>query len=594
MKNVYALFLVGILFFAQCSAQNIGVGTNSPDASAALEIKATGQGLLIPRTSTATRTSIVNPARGLVLYDTTTNSFWFHNGISWIQSGTAGTNWSLTGNSGTDTSVNFIGTSSNMPLRFKVNNQKAGLIGTSGSLFLGLGSGAQDPPGFGNTALGYQALMFNNNSTYSTAVGTDALYLDTSYGYNTAVGSLAMLQNRSGYGNTAVGTEALYYSKFGSRNTAIGNGTLYADSSGDDNTAVGSATLFANRLGSYNVAFGGYAMYNHIKNNSNTAVGYYAMNSDTSSQNNCALGTYALSNTQNSSNNVAIGTSALSSTKDGTGNTGIGYQALNNNTTGSNNTAIGSTANVSPGTLTNATAIGAGAVVNTSNSLVLGSNAKVGIGTSSPVSPLHIQVSGTDSYAGIILSSTLTGGKLLSINQGTAGKLNFTNPGIIDLVTMDFNNNRLGINITTPAHLLQLGTDDAFKPSTSVWGVLSDRRLKDNIHPFTDGLNVVLKMKPVWFNYNGLGGTTKGERAIGTVAQELQQLAPYMITEVKSSGSENPDTKYLGVNYHALFFVLVNSIQEQQQIVETQKNDIELLKEQVATLTKRLNELIKK
>lgn len=84
---------------------------------------------------------------------------------------------------------------------------------------------------------------------------------------------------------------------------------------------------------------------------------------------------------------------------------------------------------------------------------------------------------------------------------------------------------------------LQLGNDNAYKPSTSTWGVLSDRRVKENIDPFTDGLNVVLKIKPVSFNYNGLGGTPKGERAIGTVAQERQQLAPYMVSEVKSSYS---------------------------------------------------------
>ncbi len=48
------------------------------------------------------------------------------------------------------------------------------------------------------------------------------------------------------------------------------------------------------------------------------------------------------------------------------------------------NTAIGRYADVSTGNLTNATAIGANAEVSRSNSLVLGSGANVGIGTSSP------------------------------------------------------------------------------------------------------------------------------------------------------------------------------------------------------------------
>jgi uncharacterized protein (TIGR02145 family) len=76
---------------------------------------------------------------------------------------------------------------------------------------------------------------------------------------------------------------------------------------------------------------------------------------------------------------------------------------------------------------------------------------KVGIGTTNPLANLQINVGGTDAKAGIGINSSLDGGKLLTINQGTAGKFNFTEPGVIDLVTMDFDHQNVGINVTQPA-----------------------------------------------------------------------------------------------------------------------------------------------
>ena len=71
-------------------------------------------------------------------------------------------------------------------------------------------------------------------------------------------------------------------------------------------------------------------------------------------------------------------------------NTFLGGSAGNSNTTGSSNTLIGSLTNVGASNLTNATAIGANALVSQNNSLILGNNANVGIGTSTPNSKLTV------------------------------------------------------------------------------------------------------------------------------------------------------------------------------------------------------------
>jgi hypothetical protein len=49
-----------------------GIGTNSPDPSAKLEVSATNQGVLFPRLTTAQRDAIANPANGLMIYNTNT------------------------------------------------------------------------------------------------------------------------------------------------------------------------------------------------------------------------------------------------------------------------------------------------------------------------------------------------------------------------------------------------------------------------------------------------------------------------------------------------------------------------------------------
>ncbi|MFZ4771334.1 MAG: hypothetical protein ACOYLO_14215, partial [Ferruginibacter sp.] len=97
MKKIFVFVLFAILFINASFAQSIGIGTNTPATSALLEIKSNTKGLLIPRTSTASRTAIVSPAKGLLIYDTTAGNFYFHNGTAWtvIPSGAVAlTGWS--------------------------------------------------------------------------------------------------------------------------------------------------------------------------------------------------------------------------------------------------------------------------------------------------------------------------------------------------------------------------------------------------------------------------------------------------------------------------------------------------------------------
>ncbi|MBF9220546.1 beta strand repeat-containing protein [Hymenobacter ruricola] len=74
-------------------AQNVGIGTPTPNAKAALDIRATDKGLLVPRLTAAQRTAITSPPQGLMVYQTdgtasggTQTGFWYYAGnpAAWV------------------------------------------------------------------------------------------------------------------------------------------------------------------------------------------------------------------------------------------------------------------------------------------------------------------------------------------------------------------------------------------------------------------------------------------------------------------------------------------------------------------------------
>lgn len=79
------LFFASLIFCYSLFSQSVGIGTTSPNASAKLEIASANSGLLVPRMTTAERNLISNPAKGLLVYDSTNQNFWFYTGSLWSQ-----------------------------------------------------------------------------------------------------------------------------------------------------------------------------------------------------------------------------------------------------------------------------------------------------------------------------------------------------------------------------------------------------------------------------------------------------------------------------------------------------------------------------
>ncbi len=115
MKNLKSsiVFFLLVLISTSLLAQ-VGIGTTTPDPQAALDIQSSDQGILVPRIADHTTISpTASSDFGLLVYDTSTNSFWYWNGTTWneVWSSSASNAWELTGNSGTSPGTNYIGTS---------------------------------------------------------------------------------------------------------------------------------------------------------------------------------------------------------------------------------------------------------------------------------------------------------------------------------------------------------------------------------------------------------------------------------------------------------------------------------------------------
>ncbi len=137
MKRSF-LFVAFCIYFFQGVSQNVGIGTTTPNVSAILDVTATDKGLLVPRVVLIHITSaspIVAPATGLLVWNTNPflpggggAGFYYWDGSQWQQVLVGGVVWKINGNAGTNPINDFIGTTDNQPLNFRVNNLRVGKI----------------------------------------------------------------------------------------------------------------------------------------------------------------------------------------------------------------------------------------------------------------------------------------------------------------------------------------------------------------------------------------------------------------------------------------------------------------------------------
>jgi hypothetical protein len=254
---VVVFLMISFTAFAQ-----VGINTDgtSPDASAMLDVKSTSKGLLIPRLTTAQRLAIGSPAEGLMVYDTDLGGYCYRRSGAWKILFTESLGWSLTGNSASDPSIHFLGTTDTARLIFKVNNTKAGTVSRNGITLFGYEAGKVNSAGY-NTFIGFQSGLVNTSGNSNTAIGVYAFKKNTTGVNNVAIGHQTLAENIGGEGNTAAGYLALEQNTSGTYNAALGYAALGANTTGHYNTAVGylanvsaSGLINATALGHWAIA----------------------------------------------------------------------------------------------------------------------------------------------------------------------------------------------------------------------------------------------------------------------------------------------------------------------------------------------------
>jgi hypothetical protein len=148
MKRLKYNFFIAVtlmIAFNSAVAQTVVV-TDDPayvagNVSSVLDVKSVLKGFLAPRMTQAQRIAIATPADGLLVYQTdATKGFYYYNGTTaaWVLlTASAGTNWSLAGNAGTNSSANYLGTTDNISLKMRTNATQRVLIDSVGSVAVG-------------------------------------------------------------------------------------------------------------------------------------------------------------------------------------------------------------------------------------------------------------------------------------------------------------------------------------------------------------------------------------------------------------------------------------------------------------------------
>jgi len=335
--KLFSLLL--ILLFVSPSLVGQGVAINAtgapPDASAMLDVQSGTKGVLIPRMSTAQRIVIPAPAIGLLVYDTSTRSYWFKGVVGWVE---LTDNWHGLQDVDHDTKVQVEESPDEDIIRFDIGGVEAMVLGESSqgatrlnlgpdlNLFVGHNAGLNSVPGW-NTFLGYEA-GYQNTTGYS----------------NTFTGFGSGATNLNGFQNTFVGMNSGHNNAAANGNTFTGYSAGY-NSIADRNTFYGFEAGLANRTGLYNTVIGGEAAGNNLANrnmgNGNSLLGYEAGQSANGLIENVLVGYRAGYNITNAVRNVLIGANAGYSMLTAYGNVAMGPGALRTNVSGSLNVSIG-------------------------------------------------------------------------------------------------------------------------------------------------------------------------------------------------------------------------------------------------------------
>jgi hypothetical protein len=359
----------------------------------------------------------------------------------------------------------------------------------------------------------------------ATLDGLTDVVTDYATTYNMYLGSGVGATTTSGTNNTALGAQALENVTTAGNTVAIGNQSLQNLTIGISNVAIGRESMNQTTTGAYNTAVGMYVMAQNVGGSGNTAVGDAVLSSSISGDENTAIGRGALGSVASGSYNASLGHGAgRNATGTSTGNLFLGFESGPAAGTALNNTLW----------INN----------NSGTPLIYGdfSAGNVGIGTITPGAALEVVGAGDSSS--IIVPRDTTGNRPTALVNGMI-RYNTTT------TLFEFYQNGAWVNYTT----------------------VSDGRLKTNVTPVNQGLDIVNKLNPVFYDWDRSNPKTAGfeeKHQVGFIAQEVEQVLP----EVVNKGEDS----YRSLEYGKIVSVVVAAVQELYRKVMGIEGDVAALK----------------
>jgi len=552
MKKSYLLAGLALLAASPGFAQVKIGAAGAPDGSAMLEVTAgasSNKGLLLPRMTTAQRDAITTPATGLTIYNTTTNQAQVNTGTpaapAWTVA-TAATGWATNGNTGTTPATNFIGTTDNQPLAIRTNNTEKVRVTETGNVGIGTNT-----PGVKLQVVdtGDAAILVGNaaGSRGHIQLGNDnhgmMRDLTTSGGLANDVALFTSTGNAAGSSlylvsnPTSTGSDSLPLNQFVLKNTGnIGIGT---------NAPL--VKLHVVDTGNATILIG----------NADGGRGHIQLGNDN----------HGLIRNLTSSGGLANDVALFTSTGGGAAAEGSLYLVSNPGSYGSDSLDL--------------------------TQFVLKNTGNVGIGVNNPKVKLQVQ-------GGLLLRNdvNIAHGNGAFITWSTVrsgvGETEFVNYRGTGSGGFRFYDVDPGNSVDTAVY----NTNDiAFIDVAGAYHVLSDMRVKTDVNGISNGLEKVMAMRPVSYDFH-TGRTLKDGvvtftakdkpvKSMGFLAQELAKVVPEAVKVPKDANNE-----LYSVTYTTLIPVLTKAIQEQQAQIEALKAKNEQL-EAVNKVTVQLMERVK-
>lgn len=452
-----------------------------------------------------------------------------------------------------------------------------------------------------NTALGVGAVAGDTASsyiTYALAIGAKA-QAKASYalglGYNaralyvgtTIVGYCPDSSGTLGPYSTFLGTTPVLFNN-NRHCTIIGYNNSLSVSDGDYNTIIG---VDSNPYSSNPTGF-----HNYIKMGvNNTCIGYPGTNGG-------ANGWYAgnsvcIGNATNANGGVAIGLGA-NATK-----SNVNINCYANTTPGTNSTAVCGNASgdnscrfgrddtaVYTGALGKySCAFGYNATASTDYSIALGYNASasatsvsIAVGNYAVSSGQYSVALGGYYYNGSTnYGASATGNYSTAVGSYARANSDYATAVGYNAAAVASKSTAIGSGaVANTANTIVFGrAADSVKIPGTLWVVgvqiitNSDRRLKNIKGSFKDGLEKIRQINT--YNY-ALKADKKKNPNVGVIAQELQKVFPNAI----SKNSEG----YLGIRQDDMFYAMLNSIKQLDNILQNLANDLKIIVSKVQTI----------